>query len=181
MKIEHNITRDGRTLSGYITNTIFEEGEKRGDKKCNYSLDRKYVLESAWSPFIGTQRLFVWWNYMNDDSNFVSREFELEQEAQEVLDYINEFTIQPEPKQDEFVQGEVVLAWDWDWSKSKFIYLATLPKWHKYRHIGTFIEDFDKKEDKYTAFQFIKKLPPEPEITQPLSNEEIIKLRALIK
>ena len=52
MKIKHNITRQGSILSGRILETIFEEGENRGETRVHYTKDRKFSMFSSIYPYI---------------------------------------------------------------------------------------------------------------------------------
>lgn len=184
MKIEHNITRNGCTLSGYITNTIFEEGEKRGDNIKLYTSDWNFNIKSSAVPELEYE-LFVWWTSEDDDNKLVSATYGTEELAQRILDYINKFTIQPEPKKDEFVQGEIVLAYDDKScdrnSKSMVIYVATVPERNDYKYLTY------SRPDYIESWRYIEKyipepvVPTEPEVVPPLSNEEIKLFREMIK
>ncbi len=94
MKIKHNITRKGCTLSGHILETIFEEGEKPGDFKEHRTKDKRFYICSAGNPFVSDYALYVHW-LSSEIKNEVSFTYLSEQEAQQALDYINEFSMEP--------------------------------------------------------------------------------------
>lgn len=94
MLIKHNIKRDWKTLKWYILDTLFAEGEKRGDWNCHYTKDAKFFICSIWNPQISKGKLFVFWRDKTKDNQEVSYTYPTEEEAQRVLDYINEFTVQ---------------------------------------------------------------------------------------
>lgn len=98
MKIKHSITREGCKLSGHILETIFEEGEKRGDWNIHYTKDREYSLRSSTYPELNCDRLFVHWGSESGDNKEVSYTYKSEKEAQQALDYINEFNVESTPK-----------------------------------------------------------------------------------
>lgn len=99
MKIKHNITRTGRTLSGQILDTIFEEGEERGDCKAHYNKDKTFFIVSMDSPELTHNSICLHWENHNMDLNIVSFTYSSEKQAQKALDYINEFTVQEEEKE----------------------------------------------------------------------------------
>ncbi len=115
MKIKHNIIRDWKTLRGRILDTIFEEGEKRGDGKIHYSKDKKFYICSFGTPELTTYGkkdvLYVFWVSKTSDNQEVSYTYETEEEAQRVLDYINEFTIKDQNKKEKF--WYVFIPWEW--------------------------------------------------------------------
>ena len=103
MKIRHSIIRDWTVLRGYIEETIFEKGESRGDEKQYYSKDGEFYIMSCWGPQLCRNRLYVFWRIQEYDNKEIDYIYFTEQEAQRVLDYINEFTVQEEvePKKEE--------------------------------------------------------------------------------
>ena len=96
MKIKHNIKRNGRKLEGYILETYFEDWEKRWDRKDFHSSDWNFSLKSADFPELYFLTLFVFWKEEEKDNELVSYTYDTEQEAQRILDYINEFSIDVE-------------------------------------------------------------------------------------
>ena len=102
MRIRHNIKREGCTLSGQILETIFEEGEERGDIVNQFTKDKQFYIVSTNFPQLSRNCLYVHWTLSVRDNNKLSYAYPYEQEAQEVLDYINEFSVnnedQTEPK-----------------------------------------------------------------------------------
>lgn len=60
MRIKHSIVRNGCTLSGQILETVFEEGEKRGDSKSRYSKDENFQVISYEIPELYRSTLYVW-------------------------------------------------------------------------------------------------------------------------
>ncbi len=97
MKIKHNIKRYWKVLEWKILDTIFEEGEERGDIKYHYSKDGEFYICSNGSPelsrWVGMYVLYVFWESKYLDHKGVSYTYSTEEEAQKILDYINEFTV----------------------------------------------------------------------------------------
>lgn len=93
MKIKHSIERKSNVLEWQIIETIFEDGEERGDNKKHYTQDWKFYIESVDIPDISIDWLAVWGRCDNCDNDIVYERFNRKQEAQQVLDYINEFTV----------------------------------------------------------------------------------------
>ena len=93
MKIKHNIKKNWRTLSGRILETIFEEWEYRWDIEEHYIKDNRLLVCSGKFPLLNNYCLSVFWSDENKDNYLLEYEYNTEERAQQVLDYINEFTI----------------------------------------------------------------------------------------
>lgn len=124
MKIRHNITRTWCTLSGQILETIFEEGEKRSDHKEHYSKDKSFLIKSGWFPELTIEKLYVHWCEKENDNQTVSHTYSSESEAQNILDCINEFSVDTKPVsktltyQTQYVRSDgVIFTEDSVWGK----------------------------------------------------------------
>ena len=94
MKIKHNIKRNWNILSGRILETIFEGWEERQDRIEHYTKDWEFYICSLNVPTLDSSSLYVFWKDKDIDDNYLEYEYDTEDEAQQVLDYINEFTIE---------------------------------------------------------------------------------------
>lgn len=94
MKIKHTlkIQEDGVTISGKITDVIWEDNA-RGDYKWNYSKDNGFKIRSSNTPALYFNELHVFGEDTDEDSNLISNHYSCEEEAQKIMDYINEFTV----------------------------------------------------------------------------------------
>ena len=97
MRIKHSISRQGCTLSGQILETIFEEGEERGYWKIYCTKDKEFYFMSYILPILYSDGLCVHWDRASQDNNYIKQYYPSEQEAQQVLDYINEFSVEEAP------------------------------------------------------------------------------------
>ena len=93
MKIRHNIKRNWKILSGRILETIFEEWEYRWDREEHFDIEWKFFISSANFPSLECRNLYVFWKVKNRDNICLEYKYNTEERAQQVLDYINEFTI----------------------------------------------------------------------------------------
>jgi len=98
MRIKHNIRRDGKKLEWYILETSFEAGECRWDEGKYYTSDWDvmFMLKSDVHPELRGYTLYVFWRNKGADGEKVSYVYESEEEAQKVLDSINEFSLENE-------------------------------------------------------------------------------------
>jgi len=134
MKIKHTLTRDWKTISGKITETIFEEGEYRSDKKNHYTEDTNFCIISVARPELWSHvRLCVWWTNKENDNHEVSCTYDTEKEAKQVMARINEFTVSDEPKYKEWDYVYVRDVDSEDWKRR--IYITTLPKGARYKYV----------------------------------------------
>jgi len=109
MKIRHNIQRYWRKLEWYILETLFEEGERKGDEKPHYTSDWIFRILSDALPELCREKLYVHWRNKERDNRKVSHVYESEENAKRVLAQINEFTIK-EKEDNVFVTKEGNLA-----------------------------------------------------------------------
>lgn len=89
--IKHNIKREGCTLSGQILDCKFSGGAERGDNVRYYSKDKELLLQSSNKPELCRYMFFVWGSCMGTDLNTISYTYPTEQEAQDMLDFLNTF------------------------------------------------------------------------------------------
>lgn len=82
MKIEHNFKREWRTISGQITNVVFDEENERG------RINKGFILSSS-VPEIGGYYLYIWGDNKDSDNRTVSYTFPSEMDAQRWLDRLN--------------------------------------------------------------------------------------------
>ena len=162
MKIKHNlaIQPDGVTIKGQILETIFEEWEETGDRKSHYSKDWNFYIHSCGYPQLYESCLFVHGTNTSLDENIVSNTYDSPQEAQKIMNYINEFTVQ----EDEFTRWEEVEVRNECsdlWYKK--IYLTTID-WAAEPYITVWTaseESFIKWEKFYPiSWKYIRKLQP---------------------
>jgi hypothetical protein len=94
MKIKHDfkIQEDGRTIKGQILETIFEKEERRGAGESYYSQDGGFYLESYEFPYLFSDSLYVWGREKHLDNNIIEKTYRSKEEAQKIMNYINEFT-----------------------------------------------------------------------------------------
>lgn len=89
------IQKDGRTIKGQITETIYEDGEKRGDCKNHYSKDGVFRIRSSLFPSLVLDYLAVWgFDEAISDDIVISYTYKTKEQAQKVMSYINEFTVE---------------------------------------------------------------------------------------
>jgi len=93
MKIKHNIKRNWNTLSGRILETIFEEWERRWNVKEYCTKDWFFCICSDNNPELIDNILCVFWRKRDKDNYLLEYKYNTRERAQQVLDYINEFTI----------------------------------------------------------------------------------------
>jgi len=179
MKIKHNlkILEDWVTIQGQILETIFESGEKRGDWKDCLSEDEKYRLSSRIFPQLKGHFLCVYWADKNTDNEIISYKYDTPEEAQKVLDYINEFTIQEEV----FEEWErVLVSLDWeDWEddiflmKNKSWYIICMGDYFNVNFIHNRITEVIYRK-------YIKKLPKTKQITIEVTEEQEKEINKLL-
>lgn len=190
MKIRHNITRTGWTLSGQILETIFAEGEDRLYCNDQYTKNKAFYIWSSFTPKLYKNHLCVHWSCSDNDNNKVSHTYHSEQEAQQALDYINEFRVhnedQAEPKI-EYVYVSDMSVEDAIERKNKRILLAKLPWNPLCPYICVYISEEEKylKWEEYMHFPCIYAVPvptDEKKLRQLyLTDAEYEKLTTLLK
>lgn len=165
MKIKHNlkILKDWVTIKWQILDVLFEELEERGDEENHFTKDWKFYISSSVIPQLYHNSLFVWWDREVEDNKKISYTYSSREEAQQVLDYINKFTIKEEPHyvyvSDESVEDALE-------HKEKRILLHDLWEQFKYRYIVIVDDDKEKylnweKYINWHYYDYIAEIPKE--------------------
>ena len=133
MRIKHNIKRYWTKLEGYILDTIFEDWEQRCHPKRYYSEDGNFCLWSVNFPELRYDELLVFWHQEDKDYELVSYTYDTEDEAQKMLDYINEFTIDWESEQFEKLE-RVFITDNWNLAKvqGEWTFYFIISSWYIY-------------------------------------------------
>ncbi|MHA1972983.1 MAG: hypothetical protein ACTSW1_08320 [Candidatus Hodarchaeales archaeon] len=104
MKIKHNIVRDGCNLSGQILDVDFEDIVRGAHHMSSCEAEGVFCLRSNKQPQLGDSGLFVWGSNAARDYDVVSCSYDSPEQAQQVLDYINEFNMPYKPKRGDIVE-----------------------------------------------------------------------------
>lgn len=133
MKIKHTLKRNWKTISGRITETIFEKGEDKYDYTAYYTEDRHFFIRSVACPSLNRRSIFVRVEDSVNNNGVISYTYNSEEEAKKVMARIDEFTIKDET---EFKEGDwVYVRDDYDEVWKKRIYLSTFPKGKNYKYV----------------------------------------------
>ncbi len=158
MKIKHNITRNWKILSGYITDVQWWE-HKRWDCVEIYTSDWKFRISSCVGPRLYLNEMCIWWGDEYKDTDRVEYEYLSEEDAQKVLDYINEFSINDAGTFEEFELVEVSDTHD-DWIKK--VYLFTRKDWKHFTTSEEYLENYARGMGvSCCAWNNIRKIPKE--------------------
>lgn len=133
MKIKHTLTRDWKTISGRITETIFEEWRDKNDYIGRQTDDWEFKIISDAYPKLWYDELYVWGSFYGEEDRKISFTYKTEEKAKQIMKRINEFTVSDEPK---FKEGDWVYVRNYDdqeWKKR--MYIETLPKGRKKKYI----------------------------------------------